>query len=142
MWQFVFSNAAPEDPDVLPPVPVQPQRGSLGRLLRAIENGAPIRVGMLRAGTIHYSVFDVESVRYWKADDDSDYVALAAFPVRASNLNYDPSESDPRFGPWFKGVSVTPYRIVDTKGFERFWFPGIRLRGFRPGPAHTAPWPE
>src|SRR6267143_2783542 len=86
MWQFVYSNAAPVDNFVNPPFPAQPEQGSLGRLLQAIECGAPIRVGMLRSGTIHYSVFTVENVRYWKTDDDTDYVALASLVIGSSNL--------------------------------------------------------
>src|SRR6476659_179503 len=129
MWQFVYSNAAPIDDFVNPPFPAQPEQGSLGRLLQAIECGAPIRVGMLRSGTIHYSVFTVENGRYWKTDDDTDYVALASLVIGSSNLNYDPTESNPDFGPWYNGVSVTLYHtpaiaIVDTKGHERFWQPG------------------
>ena len=129
MWQFVYSNAAPEDEFVNPPFPAQLEEGDLGRLINGIESGAPIRVGMRRSGTIHYSVFTVENVRYWKADDDSDYVAVASLLIGSSNLNYDPTESAPGFGPWFNGVSVNLYHtpaiaIVDTKGHERFWSPG------------------
>jgi len=129
MWQFVYSNAAPADETVNPPFPAHPEDGDLGRLLKAIECGAQIRVGMLRSGTIHYSVFAVENVRYWKTDDNTDYVALASLVIGSSNLNYDPTESTPGFGPWYNGVSVTLYHtpaiaIVDTKGNERFWQPG------------------
>jgi hypothetical protein len=129
MWQFVYSNAAPVDETVNPPIPEQKEKGDLGRLLKAIECGAPIRVGMLRSGTIHYSVFTVENVRYWKTDDNTDYVALASLVIASSNLNYDPTQSTPGFGPWYNGVSVDRYHtpaiaIVDTKGNERFWKPG------------------
>jgi hypothetical protein len=129
MWKFVYSNAANEDNTVKPPLPEQREKGSLGRLLKAIERGAPIRVGMLRSGTIRYSVFAVENVRYWKTDDNSDYVVLASLVIGSSNLNYDPTESDGRFGPWHNGVSVSLYHtpaiaIVDSKGNERFWHPG------------------
>lgn len=125
MWQFVYSNAAPKDDDVIPPLAAQPEEGSLSRLMQAIECGAPIRVGMLRSGTIRYSVFAVENVRYWKTEDDTDYVALASLVIASSNLNYDPTESASGFGPWFNGVSVNLYHtpaiaIVDTKGNERF----------------------
>jgi hypothetical protein len=139
MWQFVYSNAAPADNSVNPPVPKQPQQGDLGRLMKAIECGSPIRVGMLRSGTIRYSVFTAENVRYWKTDDDSDYVALASLVIASSNLNYDPTESAPGFGPWFKGVSVDLYHtpaiaIVDTKGIERFWQPGNPVPWISPQP--------
>ena len=69
MWQFVYSNAAPQDDFVNPPVPAQPEQGNLGTLMQAIDRGAPIRVGMLRSGTIRNSVFTVENVRYWKTED-------------------------------------------------------------------------
>jgi hypothetical protein len=139
VWQFVYSNAAPEDEFVSPPFPEQREQGDLGRLLQAIENGSPIRVGMLRSGTIRYSVFEVENVRYWKTDDDSDYVALASLVIHSSNLNYDPTESAPGFGPWFNGVSVNLYHtpaiaIVDTKGNERFWQPGNATPWLSPRP--------
>lgn len=139
MWQFVYSNAAPVDEFVNPPFPAQPEEGDLGRLMQAIECGAPIRVGMLRSGTIRYSVFTAENVRYWKTDDDADYVALASLVICSSNLNYDPSESTPGFGPWFNGVSVNLYHtpaiaIVDTKGNERFWQPGNSIPWLSPYP--------
>lgn len=139
MWQFVFSNAAPLDKTVSPPIPAQAEEGDLGRLLKAIECGAPIRVGMLRSGTIRYSVFTAENVRYWKTADDTDYVALASLVIASSNLNYDPTESAPEFGPWFDGVSVNLYHIpaiaiVDTKGHERFWQPGNPIPWLSPLP--------
>jgi hypothetical protein len=139
MWQFVYSNASLVDNFVDPPFPAQPEEGDLGRLLQAIECGAPIRVGMLRSGTIHYSVFTAETVRYWKTDDDTDYVALASLVIWSSNLNYDPSESTPNLGPWFDGVSVSLYHIpaiaiVDTKGYERFWQPGNPIPWKSPSP--------
>jgi len=129
MWQFVYSNAAPQDDFVNPPVPAQPEQGNLGTLMQAIDRGAPIRVGMLRSGTIRNSVFTVENVRYWKTEDDSQYVAIASLIIGSSNLNYDPTESAPGFGPWFNGISVNIYHtpaiaIVDSRGHERFWTPG------------------
>src|SRR5436190_22881440 len=78
MLQLVYSNAAPQDDFVNPPVPAQPEQGNLGTLMQAIDRGAPIRVGMLRSGTIRNSVFTVENVRYWKTEDDSQYVAIAS----------------------------------------------------------------
>jgi hypothetical protein len=139
MWQFVYSNAAPEDENVNPPFPAQPEQGDLGRLIQAIESGAAIRVGMLRSGTIHYSVFTTENVRYWKSDGDADYVVLASLVISSSNLNYDPTESTPGFGPWFNGVSVDLYHtpaiaVVDTKGNERFWQPGNSIPWLSPHP--------
>ena len=114
MWQFVYSNAAPQDDFVNPPVPAQPEQGNLGTLMQAIDRGAPIRVGMLRSGTIRNSVFTVENVRYWKTEDDSQYVAIASLIIGSSNLNYDPTESAPGFGPWFNGVSVNIYHTRDS----------------------------
>lgn len=113
MWQFVYSNAAPDDESVDPPFPAQPEEGDLGRLMQAIESGAPIRVGMRRSGTIHYSVFTVENVRYWKTDDDTDYVALASLV----NLYH-----------------TLAIAIVDTKGNERFWQPGNPTPWLSPHP--------
>jgi hypothetical protein len=139
MWQFVYSNAAPFDQTVNPPIPEQEEQGSLSTLLQAIERGADIRVGMLRSGTIRYSVFVPENVRYWKLEDDSDYVVLASLVIHSSNLNYDPTESAPGFGPWFAGVSVDRYHtpaiaIVDSKGMERFWAPGSQMPWISPHP--------
>ncbi len=139
MWQFVYSNAAPFDDTVNPPIPEQSTEGRLDVLLKAVERGADIKVAMLRSGTIRYSVFVAESVRYWKLEDDSDYVVLASLVIHSSNLNYDPSETTPGFGPWFSGVSVDLYHtpaiaIVDSKGMERFWMPGSQAPWISPRP--------
>ena len=139
MWKFVYSNYAPFDATVSPPIDETQVQGSLSELLLAIERGAPVRVGMLRSGTIRNSVYSVENVRYWKTLDDSRYVVLASLIIGSSNLNYDPDESAPGFGPWFKGVSVDLYHlpaiaIVDSDGYERFWRPGATTPWISPLP--------
>ena len=85
-----------------PPFPAQPEEGDLGRLMQAIECGSPIRVGMLRSGTIRYSVFTAENVRYWKTDDDSDYVALASLRHRVLEPELRSHREHAGFGPWFQ----------------------------------------
>ena len=118
-WKLVYANATRSKPMV----------GTLESLFDAIDRGVNIRIGLddWDGSNMASLRWNTESVRYNKQRT----LAIAAFPVHASNLNYSENgvvtvaPSDPSHKP--------PVCVIRSDGVEHMFQSGVEY--FKSDPA-------